>query len=122
MLVHRLVQLKEKSGLTNQQIADKSGVPLSTVTRVFNGQTDNPNYQTVANIVIAMKGSLDDIEGIERPCEETPDKVIELYERSIAQKNQYIKLLAIVCIALVSIIVTVLLIDILNGNIGFVRY
>lgn len=122
MLVHRLVQLKEKSGLTNQQIADKSGVPLSTVTRVFNGQTDNPNYQTVANIVIAMKGSLDDIEGIERPCEETTDKVIELYERSIAQKNQYIKLLAIVCIALVSIIVTVLLIDILNGNIGFVRY
>lgn len=122
MLAHRLVQLKEKSGLTNQQIVDKSGVPLSTVTRILNGQTDNPSYRNVADIVIAMKGSLDDIEGIEHPEEKTPDKVLELYERTIDQKNRYIKFLFITCVVLMSVIIIVLLIDILNGNIGFVRY
>ena len=45
MLHHKLTDLKEKRGLTNQQISNKSGVPLSTVTRVFNGQTDNPNTE-----------------------------------------------------------------------------
>ena len=46
MITEKLTELKEKSALTNQQIADLSGVPLSTVTRIFSGQTDNPTIST----------------------------------------------------------------------------
>ena len=54
MILAKLEELKAQKGLTNQQIADLSGVPLSTVTRVFNGQTDNPNIQTLEDIVKGM--------------------------------------------------------------------
>lgn len=122
MLCHKLSQLKEQRGLTNQQIADISGVPLSTVTRVFNGQTDNPNYRTVADIVIAMHGSLDAIEGIVHTQEKTPDKVVEIYEQTIKNKDKWLKVMFIALMIMLGVMATITLIDALNGNIGFIRY
>ena len=66
MITEKLTELKEKSALTNQQIADLSGVPLSTVTRIFSGQTDNPSFQTISDIVNVMGGSLDEIVGVNK--------------------------------------------------------
>lgn len=37
---------KKEAGLTNAQIAELSGVPFSTVNKVFSGATDNPRYRT----------------------------------------------------------------------------
>ena len=122
MLFHRLTQLKEKSGLTNQQIADKSGVPLSTVARIFSGQTDNPTYRNVADIVLALGGSIDAIEGVEHPQEKTPDKMLELYERIVERQRRYIKFLFFTLLAFMAVFIIVALLDILNGGIGFVRY
>lgn len=119
---HRLAQLKEKSGLTNQQIADKSGVPISTVTRVFNGQTDNPAYRTIADIVIAIGGSLDALEGIEHPQEKTPEKVIELYERMVERQRKYIKFLFCTLLGFIALVITILIFDALHGDIGYFRY
>ena len=122
MLAHRLTQLKEKSGLTNQQIADKSGVPLSTVTRIFNGQTDNPTYRNVADIVSALGGSLDAMEGIEHPHEKTPEKVLELYERMVERQRRYIKFLFFTLLALVGVIIILSIVDLTHSNIGYLRY
>lgn len=122
MLYHKLNQLKEKRGLTNQQIADKSREPISTVTRILNGQTENPSYQTIANMVRAMDGSLDAIEGIEHPAEEIPNKVIELYERMIERQRKYIKFLFFALIGMVGVVVLAIMIDVLQGSIGFIRY
>lgn len=122
MLHLKLAKFKEQSGLSNQQIADKSGVPLSTVTRIFNGQTTNPNYRTVADIVLAIGGSLDEIEGITRDNSETPSKTIEVLEKEIDQKNKWIKVLFITLLSFTAIFITIVMIDLLNGGIGFVRY
>lgn len=122
MLVTKLTKLKEKCGFTYQQIADKSGVPLSSVSRIFTGETNNPSYRHVADIVMALGGSLDAIEGIEHPQEKVPDKVLELYERELAHKNKIIKTLFYAFLAVVAMVMIVLLIDVTNGGIGFVRY
>lgn len=124
---HRLTKLKEKSGLTIQQISDKSGVAVSTVSRILSGETDNPSYRHVADMVIAMGGSLDELEGIEHHYdththEKHHEKVLGLYERSIAQKNRWIKTLFIALVAFVSVFVAIVIIDVLHGDIGFVRY
>lgn len=63
----RLQELKEKRQLTNAEIAEISGIPLATVTRVFNGSTQNPTFETITGITIALGGSLDDIAGIKTP-------------------------------------------------------
>lgn len=66
MLATQLKLLKEKRGLTNQQLADLSGVPVGTVNRILSGQTDNPSFQTICDLVLAMDGSLDELAGIEK--------------------------------------------------------
>ena len=121
-LHHKLNELKEKNGFTNQKIADKSGVALSTVTRILNGQTDNPSYRNIADIVVALGGSLDAVEGIEHPHEKTPDKVVELYERELKHKNRMIRTLFISFLAVTSVLAIIVLIDVTNGGIGFIRY
>ena len=59
MLSTQLKLLKEKRKLTNQQLSDLSGVPVGTINRILSGQTDNPSFQTVCDMVMAMDGSLD---------------------------------------------------------------
>ncbi|MBQ9061921.1 MAG: Uma2 family endonuclease [Eubacterium sp.] len=55
-----ILQLKERkkaSGLTNREIAGLSGIPFSTVNKIFSGATKNPRYSTLLAIeqVIAKK-------------------------------------------------------------------
>lgn len=60
-LIEHLKQLKSQSGLTSQQIADRSGIPLSTVSRILSGETGSPTFLTISALVRAMGGSLDEI-------------------------------------------------------------
>ena len=122
MLAQKLNQLKEKRGLSNQQISDKSGVSLSTVQRIMSGQTASPSYQDVADIVVALGGSLDAMEGIEHPQEKTPEKVLELYERMVERQRRYIKFLFFTILALVAIIIILSIIDLAYSDIGYFRY
>jgi transcriptional regulator with XRE-family HTH domain len=140
MVIKKLRELKEKSGLTVQQISDKSGVQVSTISRIMSGQTDNPGFQTVCDLVEAMGGSLYDLTGQAPPAPQEEHHsapvghdclhgerqhcctIVMLYERSLEHKNRWIKNLFIACGAMLATIILVLLIDILNGGIGFVRY
>lgn len=127
MLATQLKVLKEKRKLTNQQLSDLSGVPVGTINRILSGQTDNPSFQTVCDIVMAMDGSLDELAGIkeETPPEEekrTPGKdIIALYEMMIGAKDQWIQRLFICCCILMLIIVGVVVFDLMNPMIGFYR-
>ena len=56
-MIEKLRQLKKKSHMTNQQIAEKSNIPESTVARIFSGKTPNPTIATVIAMARAMGGS-----------------------------------------------------------------
>lgn len=51
--------LKEESGMTNRDIAEKSGVPEPTLEKIFSGATRKPGINTVIDITHAMGGTLD---------------------------------------------------------------
>lgn len=127
MYKERLVELKNARNLTNQQISDISGVPFSTVTRIMNGSGEG-NFQTVCDIVKALDGSLDDLVGIRKEVEvteETPlqaDPLIELYKNMLNQKDKWIKTLFIALAFVIAVFLFILMYDILNGSIGYVRY
>lgn len=59
-MIEQLRYMKEKTHMTNQQIAEKSGIPESTVARIFSGKTPNPTIITVISIARAMGGSVSD--------------------------------------------------------------
>lgn len=108
-----LKALKDKSGLTAQQIADKSNIPLPTVKRVLSGQTQDPGYETLTAIIKAMTP-----EGEEKIDDR--ERIIEIYERALAQKNKFIKALGIICLVFYAVFIFLLIWDLCNPNIGFV--
>ena len=144
-MLNKLKDLKNKSGLTLEQIADKSGIPISTVRRIFSGSTSNPQMSTVFSIVRVMGGKVDDLfdtEEIRIDLDpETPQildvpkasmvavdgeawasrhaEIVELYEKQIATRDKFIKAL---CIGFALIILVMALVDIFLPNIGFIRY
>ena len=127
MLATQLKLLKEKRGLTNQQLADLSGVPVGTVNRILSGQTDNPSFQTICDLVLAMDGSLDELAGIEKEPDPAEAKgkvshdLIHLYEKMIEHKNRWIHRLFVLSCLLASIFIFLVIFDLMNPAMGFVR-
>lgn len=123
-LEHRLNKLKEEKGLTAKEIAEASGVPLTTVNRILSGQTPDPCYSTVCKLLDVLGASDDDKKVLltENSDVEHYKSMIALYERGLAQRNNWIRILAGVLFGIIAVIIIVLVIDILNPNMGYVRY
>lgn len=76
--------LKTETGMTTQQIAEASHVPQGTVSHILNGETQNPTFANVADIVYALGGSLDAMTG--RNDRSSTLKEINLGYESIMEK------------------------------------
>lgn len=63
MKLEEMKRRKYELGYTNEMIAEKSGIPLSTIQKIFAGFTLNPRYETR--------------QAIESVLNESPDKVME---------------------------------------------
>ena len=61
MWLDKLKKLKENSRMSSKQLADATGIPESTIKRIFAGDTDNPYVDTLLRIVTVLGGSLDDL-------------------------------------------------------------
>ncbi len=121
---NQLKLLKEKRHLTNQQLADLSGVPIGTVNRILSGQTDNPSFQAVCDMVMAMDGSLDEMVGIKEEASPSDKKsaskeIIQLYEGIIADKEKWMLRLFSCCCVLTIVLIGIVAYDLLNPHIGF---
>ena len=118
-----LKRMKEERKLTTKQISELSGIPESTISRILSGQTDNPSFDTICALVRAMGGSLDEFTGIQSSAD-APESLalVDLYEKTIDEKNRLIKWLMAVCCILIAVFVFIVLFDLINGNIGFVQY
>jgi predicted transcriptional regulator len=109
MLTTYLNTLKNKGNFTVETIAKLSGVPEATVRNIFSGKTEDPRFETVSSIVIAMGGSLDAIYSAVKTEDVEANAVItiketfnqriadlkEHYEHRLAEKDKhYERLLA----------------------------
>ena len=135
VFLERLRVLKDKSGMSAKEIADKSGIPESTVTRILSGKTPNPTIISVMDIIKAMGGKASDVfddnaqvntlpkvpQTVVTDMEKKNSEVIELYERIIKSKDRTIRLLTYVLLGLASVIIFLLLFDLFNGGIGYFR-
>ncbi len=67
---------KDELGITNATIADKTGIPESTITKLFNGSSKSPTLETVLPIANLLNISLNDMAVIdESPKGSTPPVV-----------------------------------------------
>ena len=114
--------------MSYQDIADKSGVPVSTVRRIFSGQTPDPGYTTVLSIIEAMGGSDEDVKDdtpdkpkIETVSRQSVERLCSVYEHSLSDKNKLIKALLIIILSMMAIFIFLLIWDLCNPNVGFFR-
>lgn len=135
-----LGKLKAEKNLTQQQIAELSGVPMGTVSRILAGQVECPSFQAVADITKALGGSLDEFAGIEPPAppvlpippeaatviryerdQSYEDKLVSIYKKSLDDKNRWILLLFAILLIILVGVVALLIYDFKNLDIGYIR-
>lgn len=91
MIIDQLNALKNKSNLNNKQIAERSNVPYSTVQKIFNREIQNPNVDSIYNIVTAMGYTMNDLYyPTTAPEEENMAVTVirEMYENRIADLKE----------------------------------
>lgn len=124
--------LKNKGNFTATEIANLSGIPEATIRKILSGETADPRFDTVAKLVSAMGGSMDEVleNKVEKDIEMNALLVLkETYEERIKDIKDHIlslsrdkRILAIVAGALMLIIIGVLILDLSIGTMGWVRY
>ena len=130
----RLNAIKQKSGLTLTAWAERSGVPVSTISRILSGATENPGLQTVVDLVAAAEAPLSDVlPDLLPPPDSAPaapsvaalleekDARISALQRLASSRARWLRLLAIIATSLVAVIVFLLIVDALSPNIGWFR-
>lgn len=139
-IINGILERKKELNVTNQQIADASNVPKTTVDRILRKETQNPSFQPVIDIANAVGY---DFSTAKQNAPETDDaamkQIIYIYEQRcadleresrlktvqsnllMAEKTRWIKFLTTLCLALVAGIIIILLYDVTNPNVGWFR-
>lgn len=139
MNLEKLVEYRKASALSMEDIAERTGLSVSSISRIYNGITPNPGIDTVAAIVLATGGSLDDVCGIVTRnsfSDNVTQFDLELLDRFAREHNQKIAILqksyrdaktsmrfsrGINCFFIV-LLVSILLFDITHPTMGWVQY
>jgi DNA-binding Xre family transcriptional regulator len=82
-----IVALKEKGGFTSEDMANISGIPLSTIRNICSGKTPDARFGTIAKLVISLGGDLNELIGYEKKKEIEVNSTVSLketYEMRIA--------------------------------------
>lgn len=117
--------LKAKGNFTCAEISKLSGFPEATIRKILSGDTADPRFETVVKLAASMGGSIADMAGDKKASEIEANAVITLkdaYESRIAELKQDKKILTIVAVALGVILFGILVLDLMMGNHGWVRY
>lgn len=123
-LISRCRAAMEAKNMTNRDIARLANISESTVSRTLAGNGQNTSVASLSAICKALEvGDAGAYEVIP-----TGSSVEELYlariddlKHVIASKDKWIRNLFIACAVLMAFVLTMLAIDILNPNVGWVR-
>lgn len=55
-------ELRKMKGLTSEQLAEKSGVPIGTLNKIIRGKTKNPKLETLKALAKVLECHLDDFD------------------------------------------------------------
>ena len=62
MKLEILIERKREKGMTNEELAERSGVPFSTVAKIMAGRTRDPKFETVSALAHILGCSLSELD------------------------------------------------------------
>lgn len=133
-----LSKLKDETRLTQQQLSDRTGIPMGTIPRYFAGmEDDSANFEIVRKLVTALGGSLDEMAGIPArniPAPKSDSELVGTYKALLAEKDDRLahrdrtidyerkrsKILSVVCFAILMVFVMLFIIDLFVPKRGWI--
>lgn len=82
-----MTALKNAGNFTLEDIANLSGIPLSTIRNIYTGKTPDARFSTISKIIISLGGDLNELVGYEKKKEIEVNSTVSLketYEMRIA--------------------------------------
>lgn len=82
-----ILALKDAGNFTFEDMANMSGIPLSTIRNICSGKTPDARFGTIAKLVISLGGDLNELVGYEKKKEIEVNSTVSLketYEMRIA--------------------------------------
>lgn len=123
--------LKKAGNYTWADIANVSGIPESTIRKIFSGETPDPRFDTVTKLIVSMGGNLDDaIDNKRKKDIEISSQISlkETYDMLLEEKKEYIaslrkdkKILAITVVSLLVAFIIFLIVDLCASSIGWLQ-
>ena len=132
MVKEYLNTLKKACGYTWAEISTLSGIPEATIKKIFTGETADPRFETIAKLVLSMGGNLNDIVDGNRKAKVEENSITilrEICDKRLEDHKDYMetlkrdkKMLSVAVAVLGGVIALILILDILIGSHGWVRY
>lgn len=142
-IIDGILECKEETGMTMQQIADRANQPKSTVTRILRKETPNPSMKTLADIAIAVGYETDPIKPAilkdntkdayitylqeallaeKAACKAAVAEQKALRHQVVAEKNRTIAYLSIALILSLFLLIGWLIMELLHPSAGWIRF
>lgn len=126
ILWERVCALKEEQGKSLAQIAEESRVPITTVKRFFSGETKNPGFLSLCQIIYTLGGSVDEVMEIDTEKQPVHVEADSKYSRQLEKDLRYERRskyrVWVAFLVLVAINIGMLLFDLFNPYVGYIRY
>ena len=92
MIPNYLNTLKTRGNFTYESIANLSGISKDTVKNIFSGKTEDPRFETISALVLAMGGSLDEMVAPDESKDELKETSViavkDIYEFQMATAKE----------------------------------
>lgn len=110
MVSQKLKEMKQRSGLTVEEISEKTNgeLPISTINNILSGRTQDARFSTIVTYVYAVGGNLAELDTVLKKgetiehtsthykhshhdctkCEDKLAKNKDLYERIVSEKKE----------------------------------
>lgn len=95
MFHEALSHRRKKLGMSVDQLAEKSGIPKSTLAKVLTGANPNPTLETIKSIAYALNMSLDELVA-ESDCRfsDSATRIAALYDSTSDQGRELLNTIA----------------------------
>lgn len=126
MDIEYLKSLKQAKNLTVKDLSNLTNIPEGTINNLLSGKTENPSFEVVQKLAIALDADTNYIIfGRKNDSNDTTaelDALIASYQEHIRMLSKDKTYLAAISLFLILFIVAVLIFDLVNGGIGYIRY
>ena len=132
MVFAKIRKAKDASGLTNQEIADKSGIAYNTVCNITAGTAKQVSFPSVAAICVVLNLSLDETLGLRDTDTSSYIRELEIENAKLTERVEHFKHFSTIyrplifgligiCAILLCAVIGYIIFDIQLKNIGLFR-